>query len=105
MRFLHPTPGIDAHETCPESGCGGRNHFRVSHSPVYTPVFGRKKPGQSRALRRCPVGAGSDDTDLRHIPTVSSVSRNQGRAGGLPKSEINIVVNWFEEPKKRVPVK
>jgi hypothetical protein len=47
------------------------------------PWLAAKKTGQPRALRRCPVGAESDDTDLRHMPTVSSVSRNQRKAGCL----------------------
>jgi len=103
---LHPTWSPDGKELFYFAGGGGGQFVTVSVTTRPTFTFGNPVSVPSPFLDRGVVFERNNDITLDGKRFLGVVAAGQNATSGAPAApQIQVVLNWFEELKARVPTK
>jgi serine/threonine protein kinase/Tol biopolymer transport system component len=103
---FHPTWSPDGKELFYATGGGGQRFEAVSITTRPTFTFGNPVPVPTPFVERGPLFERNNDITLDGTRFLGVVAAGQSYTSGAPAApQIQVVLNWFEELKARVPTK
>ena len=99
----HPFWSPDGKDVFYVPGPGQFVAVSVTTQPTFT--FGEPRPVPAPSLEGGPNSARSHDITRDGLRIVGFVGADEGKAGKIAAPQLQVVLNWFEELKQRVPSK